>query len=143
MTQLRATFSLMLLILVGACANHSTYQLDPDAIKRAIKEAEPPTPVVLTAQQIEWVKEGVREELKDPDSAKFEGIVAMKDVKDGGITVCGFVNARNSFGGYVGKKPFFGGFGTKGFVAIRIGGDKTSTLVAYNLCNEYGIYLDR
>ncbi|WP_320153001.1 hypothetical protein [uncultured Tolumonas sp.] len=43
----------------------------------------------------------VRNSLKDPDSAKFKGFYMSK--KNAG---CGLVNAKNSFGGYVGFKRF-------------------------------------
>lgn len=38
--------------------------------------------------------------LKDPTSARFEGIERRPGA------VCGFVNSKNSFGGYTGRKPF-------------------------------------
>ena len=42
----------------------------------------------------------VEDLLKDPDSAKFTR------VKVKGVVVCGYVNAKNSFGGYTGAKAF-------------------------------------
>ncbi len=43
--------------------------------------------------------------LKDPDSAVFEGLyMGNSPAKN---VVCGFVNAKNSFGGYTGKKRFY------------------------------------
>lgn len=48
----------------------------------------------------------VKNSLKDPDSAHFGGMLAFK-AGDGSIWVCGYVNAKNSFGGYVGMQPFF------------------------------------
>jgi len=54
----------------------------------------------------------VRRALKDPDSAKF-GVVylvasskAVPPPKPEADTVCGYVNAKNSFGGYVGASMF-------------------------------------
>lgn len=48
--------------------------------------------------------------LKDPDSAKFsnEFIVRGVEDKDGfqPLATCGFVNAKNSFGGYTGASRF-------------------------------------
>lgn len=38
----------------------------------------------------------------DPGSAQFRDLV----LTDGGGVVCGFVNAKNKFGGYVGFRPF-------------------------------------
>lgn len=55
----------------------------------------------LDAAKIIAVKMFVANGLKDPDSAKFRGV----KVKWG--TVCGEVNAKNSFGGYVGYRRFY------------------------------------
>lgn len=46
-------------------------------------------------------KDAVTKILRDPDSAKFGKVV----YRDPGI-VCGFVNAKNGFGGYTGEKSF-------------------------------------
>lgn len=46
-------------------------------------------------------KQAVRERLKDPSSAVFERLEVHK------AGVCGFVNAKNEMGGYVGHKAFF------------------------------------
>lgn len=45
-------------------------------------------------------KDAVRAQLVDPDSAQF------KDIQADGVTVCGFVNAKNRMGGYTGLKRF-------------------------------------
>lgn len=56
------------------------------------------------------IKLVVRQNLRDPDSAKFGKIVAF-DVKDADGRVekraCATVNAKNSFGGYVGDKQAY------------------------------------
>ena len=58
----------------------------------AAQPAAPPASVV----------EAVKAKLKDPDSAKF------KDVKaTGPDSYCGWVNAKNSFGGYTGFQLFY------------------------------------
>ncbi len=48
----------------------------------------------------------VRSLLKDPESARFRYTAAFKDKDSGLLVVCGYVNAKNSFGGYVGDKAF-------------------------------------
>lgn len=53
-----------------------------------------------TADLIAGGKQAVRDLLRDPESAIFE------DVRQVGYTTCGTVNARNAYGGYVGRKPF-------------------------------------
>lgn len=47
----------------------------------------------------------VRDSLKDPDSAKLESSFHSSGENDG--YVCGLVNAKNSYGGYTGKKPYY------------------------------------
>lgn len=48
------------------------------------------------------MKEAVVKDFLDPESARFRGVV----VAESGKVLCGFVNAKNSFGGYVGFRPF-------------------------------------
>jgi len=48
------------------------------------------------------IKQAVREQLIDPDSAKFEAIYKGKTEKHW----CGMVNAKNRMGGYAGATPF-------------------------------------
>lgn len=52
-------------------------------------------------QAIGLAKASVKARLKDPSSAEFGQVV----VKSSGI-VCGYVNAKNAFGGYTGEKAF-------------------------------------
>lgn len=52
-------------------------------------------------------KDAVKSMLKDPESAQFTS-VRMGEFR-GEKIVCGNVNAQNSFGGYVGVKPFAAG----------------------------------
>lgn len=47
-------------------------------------------------------KRNVREHLIDPDSAQFKSV--RENPQTG--AVCGFVNAKNRMGGYVGETPF-------------------------------------
>lgn len=46
----------------------------------------------------------VREQLRDPESARFSGTATY--VADGADVVCGFVNAKNGFGGMSGKRGY-------------------------------------
>lgn len=50
----------------------------------------------------------VASKLKDPDSARFSGLRVNSYL--GGRYVCGLVNAKNSYGGYVGNTPFVSGY---------------------------------
>lgn len=55
-------------------------------------------------QAIEKAQAAVANLLKDPGSAQFRN-VRVKDYLDGKI-ICGEVNGKNSYGGYVGFSPF-------------------------------------
>jgi hypothetical protein len=58
-------------------------------------------------QLIDSSLQAARSMLKDPSSAQFEQI-RLVDYQDGKV-VCGEVNAKNSYGGYVGFRPFVAG----------------------------------
>ncbi len=53
---------------------------------------------------INQAKHNVWKKLNDPDSARFSDIFAVE--KAGVKVVCGWVNAKNRYGGYEGRKPF-------------------------------------
>lgn len=52
------------------------------------------------AKMITKAKESVTKKLKDPESVRFRDVFVMRE------SVCGEVNAKNSYGGYVGFKRF-------------------------------------
>ncbi len=54
-----------------------------------------------------YTVQGVKNRLKDPDSAKFGNVIVVETEKYGRV-VCGEVNAKNGFGGYTGSKGFVG-----------------------------------
>ena len=70
-------------------------------------------PAGLTSGQVSTVRATVADALKDPGSAQFRPFRAIKVGFDSGAEftyVCGTVNAKNSFGGYVGFSAFHGKF---------------------------------
>lgn len=97
--------------------------------------------VVLTPELTKSIQDGVRNKLKDPESARF-GKIAAGDV--GGQTiVCGWVNAKNSYGGYIGMQPFFGYFqinSTK-FDADIIANGEIGIIGLRERCFKEGLYL--
>jgi hypothetical protein len=53
------------------------------------------------------IAEEMAETLKDPPSARFRNVSIIKTIGDGGketISVCGELNAKNSYGAYGGLK---------------------------------------
>ncbi len=98
---------------------------------------KPGTPTTLTSEQVKAVQDGVRNRLKDPASAMFSGEIRAAKAADGEITACGLVNAKNSFGGYVGSSLF---------IAMLRGGtvvDATVENSQYNIvasfCRQRGV----
>ena len=103
--------------------------------------------ITLTDEQTEYVHQGVRNALKDPDSAIFGRIIAgALDNSHTSLVVCGWVNAKNSFGGYAGRTPFVGTvegvFTETAFTLSDIGDTDTEALAVLILCNHYGLSLD-
>lgn len=74
------------------------------------------TPIKLSQSGVTSLESSVRDVLRDPSSAQFGNHIAF-NVKeaDGTITTtaCGYVNAKNGFGGYGGMTPYIA-LGTNG-----------------------------
>lgn len=106
-------------------------------------------PAALTYAQMEAVYAGLRRTLKDPESARFGGVAAAQSTKDrNSYYVCGFVNAKNSFGGYTGLLPYTGVLGLRRgdlapwFEPILIASRETEVDAVNTLCvRDYGIDL--
>jgi hypothetical protein len=75
-------------LLLGGCAG--------------IDQVGPEVPLPPAAQQS--VARAVADQMKDPNSAQFRNWHAFESQM--GLIVCGEVNARNSYGGYVGFTHF-------------------------------------
>jgi hypothetical protein len=74
---------------------------------------------------------------------RFQQIATRSRGGDGGTYVCGYVNGRNSFGGYVGQQPFMGMLIEQGkkaaFVVTSMGGTDEDTIVTNTMCGKYGM----
>lgn len=57
-----------------------------------------------TPQLVSRAKAAIAEQLKDPYSAVYSDLRTRRS--EGRTVLCGQVNAKNSFGGYIGKRPF-------------------------------------
>jgi len=102
-------------------------------------ELQPGTPVQLSSAQVQQVRAGVRDVLKDPDSAQFGTIKAARK-PDGVTTVCGYVNGKNSYGGYTGMTPFVGVMlSGGGFSVAALGGPGYESQATINVCRKSGI----
>lgn len=98
--------------------------------------------VKLTDKQLAAAKAAIADQLRDPDSAKFIGVLGShpKDSED--VMVCGFVNAKNAFGGYVGKTPFYVKLSsTDSMIEFRVGDDEMGASLVSIHCSLAGIKL--
>lgn len=108
----------------------------------AAPDIEPGDLVTLTAQQQQQVRTGTAKRLKDPEAARFGKLNATR-AKDGSITVCGYVNGKNSYGGYTGYSPFMGMFlapprsGT--YEVVKIGSRETEQQAIISVCGQAGV----
>ncbi|WP_207280812.1 hypothetical protein [Thiocystis violacea] len=127
----------------------SKYTLEWERKRRKLSTKNAPTTtfknINLTANQVAEVKKKVGNRLKDPYSARYHSIqgVLKKTGANETSIVCGLVNAKNAFGGYVGKKPFVGYYDTrKGFSVSGMGTDSADSLSILKRCRVYGIRFD-
>lgn len=92
----------------------------------------------LTAAQRAVIEDAIRLHLKDPELARFSNFKAGSAPE--GTTVCGTVNAKNSYGGYTGGATFFGVLRGSVFTDIDIDevGPKGSRW-ASNKCAQVGL----
>jgi hypothetical protein len=102
----------------------------------------------LSPEVIEVMQATIRRALKDPDGARFGDIIGGRDAA-GVLNVCGWVNAKNSSGGYAGMQPFMG-FVTErpvgssdrkavGFVPLGIGAEDSPRV--FSSCKAQGLAL--
>ena len=94
----------------------------------------------LSPEQITVMQAQIAELMNDPESARFKNLRAARDSK-GMLYVCGEINGRNKFGGYVGYKLFVAAFeaDTPGRWSVDIDRDDDTTYVE-SVCETLGLY---
>jgi hypothetical protein len=106
-------------------------------------EPERSSPVPLSSYQIVAIQEGVKAALKDPESARFGEIRAGRR-PNGDVIVCGWVNAKNGFGGYTGMEPFNGMLADPSsdrFAFASAGGGRYGSEAVMEVCKMFGVPL--
>lgn len=95
----------------------------------------------LTAAQVATIENTVRYRMKDPESAQFRNIRSSRVTRDDGTVnqeICGQVNGRNSFGGYVGFQTFTGRLVGDQFQII-LAPSADSAIAESMICGSYGM----
>lgn len=108
----------------------------------SVSPPQPVNPIELTASQRSIVEAGVREGLKDPFSAVVGTVIAGKRIRNGveETVACGYVNAKNSFGAYIGFKPFVGHLIGNSFKVIGSGdGSSNASSMIGGVCRTVGL----
>jgi len=87
------------------------------------------------------ITQAIKDQVKDPDSVKLRAVLVQ--VEESGLTTfCGEVNAKNSYGGYVGFKPFYAFMFIKNAKpwnpAVSGLGDDVSSQSAVIMCKKLG-----
>lgn len=88
-------------------------------------------PYSLNAKQMAQIRGAAGKELRDPDGAQFRNIQARRVRHQDGtarIVVCGAMNAKNQYGGYVGYSAFGGEIDQKGDFTLT---DRDTTSFRY------------
>jgi hypothetical protein len=112
--------------LVGACATSAAMG----------------TPAVLSPAQQTEVKQLIAKDLRDPESARFGSFKAAWDQQH--LVVCGWVNSKNGFGGYVGDTKYVARFTEGGdkrlsLALLRLGDNLDGSLLLWMMCGKAGI----
>ena len=98
----------------------------------------------LTAPEKKALAEGFAKGLKDPASAQFQWAKVPKSPSDS-EDYCGMVNAKNSYGGYVGSMPFMGmilfknGRAVGGVMGVAGSTETEKYGIVADMCKEKGL----
>lgn len=114
---MRRTRILAVALLLSGCAlprYQSSYSLTP-YVPAPISLYKPVFPILLPsgskAKTVDAVaatgaEKAASDQMKDPSSSQFRNLRVRPAAAPENRVVCGEINAKNSYGGYVGFKPF-------------------------------------
>lgn len=90
--------------LIGCGKSKEQIEAEEAAAARALALAQEAKEAAEKAAKIAELRELLLASLKDPGSAQFTNLTLKES--SAGKVLCGQVNAKNSYGGYVGARPF-------------------------------------
>ncbi len=88
-------------------------------------------PTVATKANVLLARAAAKHMLKDPESARFSLEIQYPEA------VCGFVNSKNSYGGYVGESPYIYVNATRDVYILQHSGDTDRRLALLTKLNHY------
>ena len=90
-----------------ACAPQPPPISPPDfSAATMFRDRLPVRPLPLPPGKLAAFKSATADAMKDPQSVQFRKLRGVKDAKEH-EGLCGEMNAKNSYGGYIGFKPFY------------------------------------
>lgn len=92
----------------------------------------------LTEADKAAIRQAIKRELTDPDSAQFRWNPERRD----SVIYCGFVNSRNRFGGYAGFTLYEVMIDQRGVFLVQLVRDDTDAIVVETMCSQRGYNLD-
>jgi hypothetical protein len=98
-------------------------------------------PRAVNSAELAAIRAAVGERMKDPDSAKIRNVVAKRDGSSSWV-FCGEVNAKNSYGGYVGFRKFLGMLLVRANtapIAVLVGVDGGNETAVAQICASKGL----
>jgi hypothetical protein len=86
-----------------------------------------------SGREVSKLKQAAEMALKDAGSAKYKALMASSSLDGKSVVICGFFNAKNSYGGYAGYEPFI--YSTSDNV-FRAGSDASSMILIDAICDR-------
>lgn len=99
----------------------------------------PTTPYSLSSAEVQTVQSAIQYQMKEPTSAQFRDIQGAK-LASGEVLICGWVNGRNSFGGYTGFMPFAGRLNGSFSLGLLAADNSDANVVAHQ-CRQAGMIM--
>jgi hypothetical protein len=93
-------------------------------------------PHQMTAAETKSFEAGLRNSMKDPDSTRIGNVYASRSASTNTIAICGYVNAKNSYGGYSGDKPFVGAMVGDTFILQLVDNSEFGVKLIRDQCRE-------
>jgi hypothetical protein len=124
---------------------YGSTDFDRCVVKHIIKNYQPGgrRSIDTTQVDVERYKDVLAHSLKDPTSVQFRDVYVAQRSVAGQPALCGEVNGKNSYGGYVGFQRFVVARTTSGeMTSLIVGSDDTSLEDAYNF-NEWRSLCDQ
>lgn len=98
-----------LFFALTACMNVNTIPVESKPIRSATYFAK--------------AKHAISEKMREPEATRFKPEYSAYSLSNGDVVVCGTVNGKNAYGGYVGYRPFYIRFRNEAVQSVHFSDD--------------------